>query len=120
MRLFNNEITISVLFLLILLAFLDPVMIFMPSPALYMAMAGMVILFAFFAGLVWRERARDERDELHKMLAGRIGYLLGAVTLLVGILVESAAGHVDPWLVYGLGAMVVGKLVGLFWSRRYR
>jgi len=120
MQFLNNEITISVLFVLLLLVFLDPIMVLMPSQTLYLAMAGAVVLFALFAGLVWRERALDERDELHRMLAGRMGYLLGAATLLAGLLLESASGHVDPWLIYGLGAMVTGKLLGLFWSRNNR
>jgi len=106
MQFLNNEITISVLFVLLLLVFLDPIMVLMPSQTLYLAMAGAVVLFALFAGLVWRERALDERDELHRMLAG--------------LLLESASGHVDPWLIYGLGAMVTGKLLGLFWSRNNR
>lgn len=117
---FINEITVSVLFVLLLLFFLDPLMVLMPSQALYLLMAGAVVLFVLFAGLVWRERPLDERDELHLMLAGRIGYLSGTVVLLVGVLVQSTSGHVDPWLVLALGAMIIGKLLGLFWSGRAR
>lgn len=117
---FINEITVSILFIVLLAFFLDPLMVLMPPSALYPLMAGAVVLFVLFAGLVWRERPLDERDELHRALAGRIGYLLGTVALLIGVLVQSVSGHVDPWLVIGLGAMVVGKLLGHFYSRLHR
>lgn len=112
-----NEITVSVLFILILIMFLDPIMVLMPSQTVYFLMAGIIVLFGIFAGLVWREKALDERDEFHKMLSGRMGYLLGASVLLLGLLVQSSSGHADPWLVLGLGAMVIGKMAGRFWSR---
>ena len=117
---FINEITVSVLFVILLLFFLDPLMVLMPSQALYFLMVGAVLVFVLFAGLIWRERPLDERDEFHLMLAGRTGYLLGTVVLLIGVLVQSTSGHVDPWLVLALGAMIIGKLLGLFWSRRSR
>lgn len=117
---FINEITVSILFVVLLIFFLDPLMVFMPSQALYLLMAGVIILFVLFAGLVWRERPLDERDELHRMLAGRVGYLLGTAVLLIGVLVQSFSGHVDPWLVLALGAMVIGKLLGHFFVRLHR
>ena len=45
-----NEITVSILFILILIMFLDPIMILMPSQTVYFLMAGVVVLFSIFAG----------------------------------------------------------------------
>jgi len=113
----NKEIIISFLFILLLVTFLDPFMVLMPSSGVYIAIALLVVLFVVFAGLAWREQPQDERDELHRMIAGRIGYLLGTGVLVLGVLIESLQGHVDSWLVFGLGAMVAGKLAGLMWSK---
>ena len=112
-----NEVTISILLVILLLFFLDPLMLLMPSHASYALMAGLVVVFVIFAGLMWREKPLDERDEMHRMHAGRIGYLLGTITLLGGVIAQSLSGHVDPWLVLALGGMVLGKLLGLYVSR---
>lgn len=118
MRIFN-EITVSILFLLLLALFLDPLMIFMPSGFVYAVIVGAIVVFAAFAGLVWRTRPADERDEVHQMKAGRLGYLLGTGVLLAGIVLQALVDHaVDPWLVAGVGAMVLGKLAGIYWAQK--
>jgi uncharacterized membrane protein len=116
----TKEVIVSVLFVALITALLDPFMILMPSPAIYVLIALLVAVFVFFAGFVWQEKARDERDELHRMIAGRIGYLLGTGALLTGVVIETFQGHVDPWLILALAAMVIGKLAGLMYTRLRR
>jgi len=113
-----NELTIGVVFAALLVLFLDPFMYFMSDSVEYMIIAGFVIAAALFLVFVWRERAHDEREELHLYLASRWAYLIGAAVLSVAVVVEKYSyGSVDPWLVVALGFMVFAKLAGLFYGR---
>jgi len=111
------EIIISIIFLAFVVFFLNPFMLWMPSTVIYMLVGGLIFVFVIFAGLVWREKGRDEREKLHKMIAGRIGYLVGVGVLVVGIAVQTITSHPDPWLVSALAAMVIAKLFGLLYGR---
>ncbi|MCH8251491.1 MAG: hypothetical protein IID36_03455 [Planctomycetes bacterium] len=114
----QNEIIVAVVFILLILLFLNPFGLWMPDTLVYMLIAGVIILFALFAGFVWKERARDEREQLHKMIAGRLAYLAGTGVLVLGIAVQGfTLSHVDPWLLFALLAMILGKIVGFFYSR---
>jgi len=114
-----NEITFSIVLVALLLLFTDPLMFWMPSKLVYMLIAGLIAVFAVFAGLVWREKPKDERDERHRMFAGRIGYLLGSGFLIVGIVWQTITSHPDPWLIAALVGMVLGKLIGLSYGRSH-
>jgi len=112
-----NEITFSIILIILAVLFLDPFMFWMPDSLVYMLVGLVVAIFALFAGLVWKERAQDERDEFHKMMAGRMGYLLGAGILVLGIVWQTTFSHPDPWLVSALLGMVLGRLGGLYYGR---
>lgn len=107
---------ISIIFILLLILFLDPFMILMPSSLMYMALVVLLVVFIFFVGLLWRERKGDERTEIHRMFAGRIGYLGGVTVLLLGIIFQAFQGDIDAWVVCALGVMIIGKLGALIWS----
>ncbi|HEX9608709.1 MAG TPA: hypothetical protein VGA06_00650 [Candidatus Paceibacterota bacterium] len=113
----RNEIIISIIFAVLIALFLDPFMLWMPDSLMYMLVGALVIFFTLFAGFMWKERALDEREQLHKMIAGRIGYLIGVGVLVLGLVVQTFTTHPDPWLVVALGGMVIGKLLGLLYSR---
>jgi len=86
-----------------------------------MAQQGVVLAgFVVFALWAWRETGGDERDALHRMLAARAAYLGGSAVLVVGIVRQSLAGSVDPWLAWALIAMVTVKVVGSVVARRWR
>lgn len=104
------EIALSLIFVFLLVLFLNPFMLWMPTTLQYAAVTLVVLLFALFAGMVWRERPVDEREEHHAMLAGRVAYLFGMLVLVVGVVVQAVSGHVDVWLVLTLAAMVLTKL----------
>ena len=117
-RIAQSEIIISVIFLFLVTVFLDPFMVFMPKMLFYPALAGLLVVFAVFAGFLWREQPQDEREELHRMIAGRLGYLTGAGLLTVAIVAQALTAHdVDAWLVIALAGMIVAKLVGQAYSR---
>ena len=116
----QNEIIVAVVLIILILLFLNPFGLFMPDMLVYMMIAGVVVLFALFAGFVWKEKVRDEREQLHKMIAGRLAYLAGVGVLILGIAVEGfTMAHVDPWLLFALLAMILGKIFGFFYSRSH-
>ncbi len=73
---------------------------------------------AFFAAFVMLEGAVDEREELHRYQSGRNAFLLGALTLTVGIVYQGVTDQVDVWLVAALLLMIVGKIASRIYSER--
>lgn len=76
-----------------------------------------IILFAGFAIFIWREKDGDERENLHRALAGRWAFLAGSGVLVLGIVVEELNHGLDYWLVWALLAMVLAKIVGIIYKR---
>lgn len=114
----NSEAVVSIVLVFLLVLFLDPLMIWMPGALTYCALAAAVILFAVFAGLVWREQAADEREQLHAMVGSRAGFIAGASVLILGIGYQTLVIHtVDTWLLLALGALILGKVGGLLYGK---
>lgn len=114
---FLQEVLISGLFIVLLALFLNPFDFWMPTALLMMMVLGLVVVFALFASFVWRENHRDEREGLHKMMAGRIGFLVGTALLTLGIIVQSFNHDLDPWLVFVLSGMIAAKVITLIYGR---
>ena len=116
----NNIPEILIASTLVVLAFilLDPFGAFMPTSTQMMVLILFLVLFTAFFGLIWREKASDERENLHRLIAGRMGYLLGSSGLVVGIAIQSFSHQVDPWLIISLILMLLGKTVSLIRSNR--
>ncbi len=113
----SQEIIISLILIALLILFLNPFGFWMPTILLMMMMLGLIVVFSAFAIFIWREHARDEREGLHKMMAGRIAFLAGTVVLVIGIIVQSFKHELDSWLVVTLGVMILAKTMGLIYSR---
>jgi len=80
-------------------------------------LAGIVVIFAIIAGFILKENTRDEREEVHKMKAGRIGYMTGAAVLVIAIVVQGVYEMaVEPWIVIALFAMIVSRIGATLWS----
>ena len=112
----RNEIITTIVFILLLIFFWNPLQLWMPETAVYMIVGGLFVVVAIYAGLILREKPRDEREEKHRASAGRIGFLAGVVILAVAIGFQSFLSHPDLWLIGALGAMVVSKLLALSWK----
>jgi hypothetical protein len=112
-----NEIVISIVLGVLAILFLDPFMFWMPDQLVYLLVGALLVFFVLFAGFIWKEKVADEREQMHKMIAGRFGYLIGSGLLVLGLIVQTLVAHPDPWLVAALVGMVVGKLVSLFYAR---
>jgi len=112
-----QEVSISGILIILLVLFLNPFGFWMPTALLMMMVLGLVVVFAFFSSFVWRESHKDEREGLHKMMAGRIAFLAGAALLTLGIIVQSFNHDLDPWLVFILSGMVAAKIITLIYER---
>lgn len=89
----------------------------MPNTLLIMMVVGLVVVFALFASFIWRENAHDEREGLHRMIAGRVAFIVGSGVMVLGIIVQSIKHNLDPWLVFILGVMILAKIGGIIYSR---
>ncbi len=116
----NHSQEIITATILIGLAFLllNPWDFWMPNMMLVSLLALALVVFAFFASFILRERPFDERDEAHRTLAGRAAFLVGSGVTILGIIVQAISHSVDPWLVFVLSSMVVVKIGTRFWSDR--
>ena len=113
----SQEVSISGILIILLVLFLNPFDFWMPTALLMMMVLGLIIVFALFASFVWRENHRDEREGFHKMMAGRIAFLVGAGLLTLGIIVQSFNHVLDPWLVFILAGMIVAKVTALIYGQ---
>jgi len=113
----KKEVIVSVLILVLIGWSLKPFAMPMSAMAETAVGATLVLLFALLTGLLLREQAQDEREELHRAMADRIGFLAGAGVLTVITAVQSFQHHVDPWVVGALGVMILAKMVGLIYSQ---
>ena len=90
---------------------LNPLGFWMPDMMLMVMLVLMLAVFALFAIFVLRENAQDEREVVHRMLAGRAAFLTGAAILTVGIVFQEIRHDIlDNWLVIALVAMVLVKI----------
>ncbi len=89
----------------------------MPKDIDMMLVLGLIVSFLVFSATIWKEHAADERENLHRLNAGRISFLVGSVVLVMGIASQAMSHNIDPWLVYALIAMVGSKLASRIFSQ---
>jgi hypothetical protein len=111
------EIVVSLIFILLLALKLDPLHFLMPNRLQMSILALLVAAAGLYAGILFRKRARDEREALHLYRASRFAYIAGVGLLVLAIAVQSFQGGADPWLFYILAGMVIVKPAILVWSR---
>jgi len=114
----NNlvETVVTGCLIVLTLLLLNPFHFWMPDMMVVGMLAVTLGLFGVFATFILRERMRDERDELHRTLAGRNAFLAGAGVLILGVVVQGYSHSVDPWLVIALITMIVVKFLTRLWS----
>lgn len=110
--------TVSALVILgIAIIFLNPTHLTMPDTMVSMLIIGFIIAFLTFAAYLFRERSSDERESMHVLTAGRISYLVGVGTLIIGIILQALKHEIDPWLVIVLCSMILAKLTSRIYSQ---
>ncbi len=112
-----QEILISGILLILLILFLNPFGFWMPTTLIMMMVLALVVVVALFGSFIWREDHKDEREGLHKMMAGRIAFLFGTALLTLGIVVQSFNHELDPWLIFTLAGMVIAKVLSFIYNR---
>ena len=101
----------------ITILFLNPTSLTMPSNIQSMLIIGLILAFLTFGAFIFREQSGDERETMHRLVSGRISYLVGVGTLIVGIIVQTSMYQIDKWLVIALCAMVLSKLLARIYSQ---
>lgn len=106
----NKEIIIPVLVSLLALAFVDPLMVLMPSSLPYILVTALFIATLSYSLLIWKENAQDEREDMHRAFSGRVAYIVGVCTLVLSIIYQVLVVHdVDILLVSVLISMTFAK-----------
>lgn len=108
-----SELIVSAALLMVLFLKLDPLHLFMPTATQMVLLAVFVAAFALYAGVIFREKARDERESFLLYRANRLGYLVGIVAISVIIVIQDLQHALDPYLLLILGIMIVVKLAAL-------
>ena len=109
---------VTICLIIVSVLILNPFDFWMPNMMVIGMLIIVLVLFGFFASFILREASHDERDDVHKGLAGRYAFLGGALVLILGIVVQGYDHMVDPWLVLALTTMVVVKVLSRIWSDR--
>ena len=110
------EMVISIVLVILSVLLLNPFHFWMPNMIHMLMLAFTLVIFALFAVFILREKVRDERDTVHRMLSGRVAFITGSALLIIGIVVQSLQHAVDVWLVVVLVAMVLSKLITRMYS----
>ena len=114
-----SESVLSVVIIGLLFALTNPFEFLMPEEFMMICIGLVIIFFILFALYLFRERAVDEREELHRYIAARWAYLSGASVLVIGIVIQTFMHHLTFWLPLSLGGMLVAKLFGRWYSEKY-
>ena len=111
-----KEISTSIVLVVLLACLVNPFNMYMLSMFESFILGLVFVLFALFASLFLREKAEDEREEIHRSLAGRAAFIVGSIAILVGIAVQVQTGKLDTWLVVTLVSMVLAKIIARIYS----
>lgn len=114
---YGTEIVTAVFLIILLVAFLHPPGLLMPKSLEMIMLVLFILASLFFLALIWKEKPRDERDHAHQLSAGRFSYFAGSFVLTLGIVVQALNHNIDPWLIIGLGVMILIKIIVRMYSR---
>jgi hypothetical protein len=81
-------------------------------------MASVSILLGLYVvgmSLVGEGKAADERETAHRYASNRGGLIAGTVVLSLGVLYQMFTHNLDPWLLAGLIAINLVKIVTLIY-----
>ncbi len=113
------EPVLAVLLILLAALCLQPLQTtWMPTMASSFILVTLLAVFILFAVYIWKEEARDEREDQHRLTAGRNGFLVGAGLLVAGIILQTVRHQLDSWLILTLVGMVVTKLITRWYYQR--
>ncbi len=85
-----------------------------------LADACLILALVVITIVFWSERASDEREKMHRMMADRVGFLVGAGSIVVVIIVQTLQHKAESLFSVVLFAMLIAKILGHVWGRRHR
>ena len=107
------------IFLLILIALLTGFLISGQNTGMSMSqmvsVSAFLVLYTIALSLVGEGKTLDERQILHRNLSNRAGLVAGTIILSIGILYQLYTHHLDFWLLGGLIAINLTKIVTLIY-----
>lgn len=115
--LFSHEAIAALILIGILVAFLNPTGLLMPESTFMFLVIMFVLTYFVYMGFIWKESHGDEREQTHRLLAGRISFFAGSATLITGIVFQSIRHDIDPWMIITLGIMILTKIVTRLYSQ---
>ena len=112
---------LSLLLLALVSLCLDPIQAkWMPTMFANMVLLAVIVAFIMFAVFIWKEKAPDERAELHRLVADRVAFLFGSGILVFGVLWQTWHHAQNTWLLGALVGMVLAKLAALVYQELHR
>lgn len=116
-----GQFGLSLLLVILVGLCLGPVQaLWMPTMFANMVLAAVIIVFIIFAIFIWKEKALDERAELHRLTADRVAFLIGSGILVLGVLWQTWHHADNTWLLGALVGMVLAKLIALVYQELRR
>lgn len=114
-----TETTLTLVLLVLIFCFLNPLDWWMPTMVHMILLGLLVVVFTVYVMFVWKEYVVDEREQLHRALAARFAYSVGGAIILIGIVIQTFSHSLDPWLPLSLGGMVLAKIAGRLWAEKH-
>ena len=111
-----GEIIISLALIGLLVFFINPLDLLMPHMLHPFMVPFLIVLFIIFAGFLWKEKPGDEREQMHKFIASRFAYFATIAILIVGVILESFKGEIDPWIVIAICVGLLAKIFGFIYG----
>lgn len=85
----------------------------MPSMLEMVLVISLAIGVIIFATLIWREKAKDEREQYHRMMADRAGFIAGSLFLAFVALWQAINHQTRYEIIWALIIMAIVKLLAL-------
>jgi heme/copper-type cytochrome/quinol oxidase subunit 2 len=111
------EIVLAIIILSLLGIVMNFQSLLMPMSMAATFSIALVLAFFLFIVFIFREKPKDEREHFHKLMAGRMAFITGALILIAGIIYQTFMHNIDPWLIYTLSGMILTKLLIVTYQR---
>ena len=114
----KKEIIVAVLMIVVALLCL----FYSMSPMMYVGVhIGAIIIFIFFAVLIWTGKSIDERDYMHRALSSDIAFTVGGVMLGIATMYQMYTSmKVDVWILVTLSTMILVRVGSQIWLEHNR
>jgi hypothetical protein len=115
----TKDILVPIVVIVSALTFIDPFMYLMPSMMVSVVLGVLMVSSLGYALIVFKERARDEREISMRAFADRLACLVGTSALVAVIVYQVLVIHrVDTVIVFILIAMIVTKSLAHVYAER--